>query len=58
MYRRAWKLTKDGHFSVKSSFNFLEGRERQASFQKGYFGINGFLSKWASLLGKLGGEEY
>ena len=56
--RRAWKLTKDGRFSVKSSFEFLEGERETGLFPKGYFGINGFLPKWASLLRKLGGEEY
>ena len=57
--RRAWKLTKDGRFSMKSSFDFLvRKRERQAFSLKHYFGINGFLPKWVSLLGKLGGKEY
>ena len=43
--RRAWNLTKDVRFLVKLSFDFLEGRERHASSQKDYFGINGFLPK-------------
>ena len=44
--RKAWKLTKDGHFLVKSSFRFFGGGERDKP-----------LSKWVSLLGKLGGGK-
>ena len=36
--RRAWKLTKDGHFLVKSSFRFFGGGERDRPLSKmGFF---------------------
>ena len=35
--KRAWKLTKGGHFLVKSSFDFLEGERETSLFTKRLF---------------------